>query len=67
MVYATIILFKNTYYDMLVSISLVLLILFVCLYSLLPAKMCWEMMIRVIKGPQSMMMFKKGRGNVAAG
>lgn len=52
---------------MLVSISLVLLILFVCLYSLLPAKMCWEMMIRVIKGPQSMMMFKKGRGNVAAG
>lgn len=34
--------------------------------SLLPAKMCWELMSRVIRGPESMMMFQ-GRGRVAAG
>lgn len=40
--------------------------LFVFFFSLLPAKMCWDLMIHVIKGPQSMMMYK-GRGRVAAG
>lgn len=35
-------------------------------FSLLPAKMCWELMSRVIRGPESMMMFQ-GRGRVAAG
>lgn len=35
-------------------------------FSLLPAKMCWDLMKNVIKGPQSMMMYK-GRGRVAAG
>ncbi|XP_037033851.1 short-chain dehydrogenase/reductase family 16C member 6 [Bradysia coprophila] len=36
------------------------------LKCLLPAKMCWELMSRVMKGPTSMRMFK-GRGRVAAG
>uniref|UniRef100_T1PJH0 Short chain dehydrogenase n=1 Tax=Musca domestica TaxID=7370 RepID=T1PJH0_MUSDO len=36
------------------------------LKCLLPAKMCWELMSRVVRGPESMMMFK-GRGRVAAG
>lgn len=35
-------------------------------FSLLPAKMCWELMHRIIKGPQVMMDFK-GRPKVAAG
>lgn len=35
-------------------------------FSLLPAKVCWELMHRVIKGPQVMMEFK-GRPKVAAG
>jgi len=33
---------------------------------LLPAKMCWELMYRVMKGPASMMQFK-GRGRATAG
>lgn len=28
------------------------------MHSLLPAKMCWDLMYRIIRGPQSMMMFK---------
>ncbi|XP_064548557.1 short-chain dehydrogenase/reductase family 16C member 6 [Drosophila montana] len=36
------------------------------LKCLLPAKMCWELMSRVIRGPESMMLFQ-GRGRVAAG
>ncbi|XP_055711116.1 short-chain dehydrogenase/reductase family 16C member 6 [Phlebotomus papatasi] len=32
----------------------------------LPSKVCWELMARVMKGPNSMMLFK-GRGRVAAG
>lgn len=36
------------------------------LKCILPAKMCWELMSRVIRGPESMMLFK-GRGRVAAG
>ncbi|XP_013118278.1 short-chain dehydrogenase/reductase family 16C member 6 [Stomoxys calcitrans] len=39
---------------------------FTPLKCLLPAKMCWELMSRVVRGPESMMMFK-GRGRVAAG
>lgn len=34
--------------------------------SLLPAKMCWDLMHRVMKGPQSMMEFK-GKPKVAGG
>ncbi|XP_018787520.1 PREDICTED: epidermal retinol dehydrogenase 2 isoform X2 [Bactrocera latifrons] len=36
------------------------------LKCLLPAKVCWELMSRVIRGPESMMMFQ-GRGRVPAG
>ena len=35
-------------------------------FSFLPAKMSWELMARVMRGPNSMMLFK-GRGKVAAG
>jgi all-trans-retinol dehydrogenase (NAD+) len=36
------------------------------LKHILPAKMCWEMMSRVMKVPQSMMTFR-GRGRATAG
>ncbi|XP_037928439.1 short-chain dehydrogenase/reductase family 16C member 6 isoform X2 [Teleopsis dalmanni] len=36
------------------------------LKCLLPAKMCWELMARVIRGPDSMRLYQ-GRGKVAAG
>ena len=39
---------------------------FTPLKCLLPAKMCWELMSRVIRGPESMMMFQ-GRGRVTSG
>lgn len=35
-------------------------------YSLLPAKMCWELMSRVIRGPDSMMLFRR-KGKVPGG
>lgn len=47
-------------------VQLFLYIFVYSIFSLLPAKMCWDLMINVIKGPQSMMMYK-GRGRVAAG
>ncbi|XP_054741519.1 short-chain dehydrogenase/reductase family 16C member 6 isoform X3 [Anastrepha obliqua] len=39
---------------------------FTPLKCILPAKVCWELMSRVIRGPESMMMFQ-GRGRVPAG
>lgn len=35
-------------------------------FSLLPAKVCWELMSRVIRGPDSMMLFQR-KGKVPAG
>lgn len=40
--------------------------MFLPLKCLLPAKMCWELMYRVVKGPESMMGFR-GRGKATAG
>ncbi|XP_058814971.1 estradiol 17-beta-dehydrogenase 11 [Topomyia yanbarensis] len=39
---------------------------FLPLKCLLPAKVCWEMMSRIMKGPQTMMGFR-GRGKATAG
>ncbi|XP_050078139.1 short-chain dehydrogenase/reductase family 16C member 6 [Anopheles maculipalpis] len=40
--------------------------MFLPLKCLLPAKMCWELMYRVMKGPETMMGFR-GRGKATAG
>ncbi|CAO1399159.1 unnamed protein product [Diamesa tonsa] len=40
---------------------------FLPLKCILPAKMSWEMMSTIMKGPQSMMLFKGGRGKVKQG
>ncbi|CAO1384619.1 unnamed protein product [Diamesa hyperborea] len=40
---------------------------FLPLKCLLPAKMSWEMMSTIMKGPQSMMLFKGGRGKAQQG
>ncbi|KXJ78606.1 hypothetical protein RP20_CCG004019 [Aedes albopictus] len=40
--------------------------IFLPLKCLLPAKVCWEMMSRIMKGPQTMMGFR-GRGKATAG
>jgi hypothetical protein len=35
-------------------------------FSLMPAKTCWEAMVRIMKGPQSMALYK-GRGKAKSG